>query len=148
MLEADRFPPVATLVPHRGLALFIREVVQAERDAASCIGRIPADSPFVTKGVAPCLVGIDVAAQAAAVLEALLRGGDPDDGTSRLAYIVGIREARFETATLPAGIDLTVHVRLLETVSALAAHEVEVRIGSARYLSAVLTTFKPRPSLA
>ena len=147
MPGADRFPPVATLVPHRGRALFLREVVRAERDAASCIGQIPADSPFVTKGVAPSLVGIDVGAQAAAALEALLRGGDSDDGAPELGYVVGIREARFETATLPAGTDLTVHVRLLESASALAVHEVEVRIGSARCLSAVLTTFKPRSRL-
>ena len=146
MPGADRFPPIATLVPHRGPALFIREVLGTERDAASCIGQIPANSPFVTKGVAPCLVGIDAAAQAAAVLEALLRGGDPEDGT-QLGYFVGIREARFESAILPAGTDLAVHVRLLESAAALAAHEVELRIGSARYLSAVLTTFKPRPSL-
>lgn len=94
--------------------------------------------------MAPSLVGIDVAAQAAAALEALLRAGPFADGAPRLGYVVGIREARFDTATLPAETDLTVAVRLLESASGLAAHEVELCFGSTRCLSAVLTTFKPR----
>lgn len=122
----------------------MREVLQAEGEIASCRARIPADSPFVTDGLAPCLVGIDVAAQAAAALEALLRAGPSADRASRVGYVVGIRGARFETATLPAEADLTVAVRLLESASALAVHEVELRLGSTRAMSAVLTTFRPR----
>jgi predicted hotdog family 3-hydroxylacyl-ACP dehydratase len=144
MSGADPFPPVATLVPHRGRALFLREVLRAAGDTASCRARIPADSPFVNAGAAPSLVGLDVAAQAAAALEALLRAGPSESGALRLGYVVGIREARFDAATLPADTDLTVDVHLLEGASALAAHEVELRIGSTRCLSAVLTTFKPR----
>ena len=144
MPETDGGSPVASLIPHRGPALFVRKVLQAEHNAATFLGQIPRDSTFVNAGVAPCLVGIDLAAQAAAALDALLRGGPSGDGAPALGYVVGIREARFETATLPPDTDLTVDVRLVESASALAIHEVDLRIGSARCLSAVLTTFKPR----
>jgi len=143
MSGADGFPPVEALVPHRGRALFIREVLEGGPDRASCLGRIPADSPFVSAGLAPCLVGIDMAAQAAAAMETLLRRGAREDDPPDLGYLVGIREARFETATLPAGTDLTVYARPLRGASALAVYEVELRIGPARCLSAVLTIFRP-----
>ena len=79
------------LVPHRGHALFLRRVLRCEADGIECTGVIPGAHPFVREGHAPAFLGLELAAQAAAALQAL------ESSASLLAprpgYLVGIREA-------------------------------------------------------
>jgi predicted hotdog family 3-hydroxylacyl-ACP dehydratase len=135
---AELFPPAESLVPHRGNALFLRRVLEARGSALRALGVIPGGSAFAEGGAVPCYVGLDLAAQAAAALETLrLSAPGPEIG-----YLVGIREARFEEATLPLYRDILVEVRLQDRAGPLAHHEVRLAVGDATCLSAVLSTLR------
>ena len=144
MASPEAFPPVEALVPHRGPSLLIERVLGRSEDGLEVVGRIPLANAFVAGGMAPGFVGIELAAQAAAALDALDRQrGSPGAGP-QLGYIVGIREARFDLAGIPAGQELWAHVRLVGGASTLATYELQVRHDGASCLSAVVSTFRPR----
>lgn len=142
MSAPDRFPPVEALVPHRGPSLLIQRVLEMGGNELRCAGRIPSESAFAAAGAAPNFVGLDLLAQAAAALETLQRV-ERSAAAPEIGYLVGIREARFETPTLLLGPELTAHVRLEGGTAALAHHEVRLLQAETLCLSAVLTTFRP-----
>lgn len=142
MPAAEERPPVGTLVPHRGPALLIGSVVALGEDRLECLGRIPLDSAFASGGVVECFVGLELAAQAAAVLEVLRRRRDVEDALPEIGYIVGIREARFERAALPVDRELRAQVRLLGGAGSLARHEVQLFHEEMRCLSAQVSTYR------
>jgi predicted hotdog family 3-hydroxylacyl-ACP dehydratase len=142
MPAAEALPPAESLVPHRGPALLIGSVVAQEEDRLECLGRIPPDSAFAGGGAAECFVGIELAAQAAAALEALRRRRDGRGALPEIGYIVGIREARFELRGIPVGQELVARVRLLGGTAPLAVHEVHLFHGEIRCLSAQLSTYR------
>lgn len=116
-LEIDLLPAregedlAADLLPHAPPARLIRSVLETSQDAIVCTAAVPPDHPLVVNGRFPAFLGIEAAAQAAAVLEALARR-DQEPGP-RIGYLVGIREARFAAATLPAGrtFEVTAHLQ-------------------------------------
>jgi len=142
MAAPDGIPPIEALVPHRGPALWIRSVLAVGEDRLECLGWIPPDHAYARSGAAPCFVGLELAAQAAAALEALGHRRDDRDAAPRIGYIVGIREARFEVASLPAGQELRAQARLLGGASALAVHELLLFHGEIRCLSAQVSTYR------
>lgn len=142
MPEADALPPVEALVPQRGPALLIGSVVAMGADRLECTGRIPLDSAFAGGGAVECFVGIELAAQAAAALEALRRRRDVPEALPEIGYIVGIREAFFDLAGIPVGQELRAQVRLLGGAGSLATHEVHLFHGQARCLSAQVSTYR------
>jgi predicted hotdog family 3-hydroxylacyl-ACP dehydratase len=64
-----------------------------------------------------------MAAQAAAVLEALEEGRDV---RPRIGYLVGVREARLNVSELPVGPELRVRVRVAGSAPPLRTYDVEV----------------------
>lgn len=91
----------ADLLPHAPPARLVRGVIEALGDTIVCAAKVPLDHPLVVDGRFPSFLGIEAAAQAAAVLEAL---GRKDEAPGpRIGYLVGIREARFAVPVLPAG---------------------------------------------
>jgi 3-hydroxymyristoyl/3-hydroxydecanoyl-(acyl carrier protein) dehydratase len=84
---------VSDLLPHAPPAALL---------AGEDVAMIPPGHPLVRHGRATALLGIEAGAQAAALLEAL--GNPPGERTEpRIGYLVGIREAVFTAAFLPAG---------------------------------------------
>jgi len=80
------------LIPHRGPARLVQTILEDPRpDVLVCGGRIPADSAFVASGRAPAVVLLELAAQAAAVQQAMAApaGGTP----AKPGYLVAIRAA-------------------------------------------------------
>jgi predicted hotdog family 3-hydroxylacyl-ACP dehydratase len=140
-MPSEVLPPVDHLVPQRGPSLLLSRVLKFEGDSLSAIGRIPTANAFAAKGAAPCFVGIEVAAQAAAALESLLRRRDSSGVAPQIGYLVGVRDARFDIQALPVEEDLIAHVHRTARAGALAIHEVHLLLGSTSCLSAVLTTF-------
>ncbi|HEX6904282.1 MAG TPA: hypothetical protein VF789_31525 [Thermoanaerobaculia bacterium] len=112
----------ADLLPHSPPARLVRGVIEASEDGIVCAAEIPPDHPLVVDGRCPAFLGIEAAAQAAAVLEALGR----KDGASgpRIGYLVGIREARFAFPALPAGRPFEVTARLQGGAFPLSLYEV------------------------
>ena len=138
----EPLPPVEALIPHRGPALMLRHVLELDDDSLECVAAIPAESGFVAGGEAPSLVGIDVLAQAAGVLEAF-RGRHDREGGPRVGYLVGVREARFDRAVLPAEKPLLARVRRVSGLGGLVTHEARLSDQNQSLLWAVVTTFVP-----
>jgi predicted hotdog family 3-hydroxylacyl-ACP dehydratase len=134
-------PPVEALIPHRDPALLVRVVASAAPGEIVCIAVIPGEHPLVEHGRAPCLLGIEAAAQAAAALEALTRPPDEPPGP-RIGYLVGVREAAFHLPDLPAGWPLRVTVRPAGSAPPLAVYEATVEIDGATALTATLSTYR------
>lgn len=129
----------ADLVPHGVAARLLTEIVRHEPGFIEAIGEIPATYPLATASGAPCFLGLELAAQAAAALHALMRVAD-DGPARRVGYLVRIREASFLRPELPTGTPLGVTARLEEAVAPLGVHRVCVSVGGVDYLRAVIST--------
>jgi 3-hydroxymyristoyl/3-hydroxydecanoyl-(acyl carrier protein) dehydratase len=112
----------ADLLPHTHPARLVRGVIEASEDAIVCAAEVPLDHPLVVDGRFPAFLGVEAAAQAAAVLEALARR-DQEPGP-RIGYLVGIRDARFASPALPAGRSFEVTARLQGGAFPLSIYEV------------------------
>jgi predicted hotdog family 3-hydroxylacyl-ACP dehydratase len=137
----ETFPPVSTLVPHAPPALLILDVLEAAADRLTARAEIPEASPFVTAGRAPAFLSLEAAAQGAAVLEALSRR---DGSGPRIGYLVGLRDARCETAWLPAGQPFRITVRSAGGAAALSIYEAVVETADRSQIArGTLSTFAP-----
>lgn len=133
-------PAIESLLPHRDPALLVRVVTELAAEEITCIAVVPGDHPLVERGRAPCLLGIEAAAQAAAALEALSRaaGGPPEP---RVGYLVGVRDAAFHAADLAAGWPLRVTVRATGSAPPLAVYEATVEVDGELAMTATLSTY-------
>lgn len=143
MRSTETFPPVEDLIPHRGSALLLRQVLEASERELTGLGQISSESPFADLGSVPGFVGLDLLAQAAAALDALRRRPADREARGEVGYLVGVREARFETATLPLAVPLVAHVRITGESASFATHEGSLRLGDVLCLRATLSTFRP-----
>lgn len=117
------FSPVGDLLPHAPPARLVRGTVETSPEGITVVAEVPPGHPLVTDGLASALLGIEAAAQAAAVLEALQRtDGDPGP---RIGYLVGIREARL-LGTIPAGRPFRATARLQGGAFPLSIYEIRV----------------------
>jgi predicted hotdog family 3-hydroxylacyl-ACP dehydratase len=126
------------LIAHRGAALMVETIVEAGPDHAVCRGRVGAGSAFATSGRVPAVVAIELAAQAAAVQQALAaRGGE----APRPGYLVGVRDASLRADVVPADAPLLAAVRRVARAGPLATYAVSVRgPDGAEILTATLST--------
>jgi len=133
-------PPVESLIPHRDPALLVRVVTAASPGEIVCIAVISGEHPLAAGGRAPCLLGIEAAAQAAAALEALAHPPEEPAGP-RIGYLVGVRAADFLLPDLPAGWPLRVTVRTAGSAPPLAVYEATVELDGVPALTATLSTY-------
>lgn len=133
------FPAPASLVPHAPPALFLRSIVEAGPEGIVCAVEIPAAHPLVQNDRVPCFVGLEAAAQAAAILEALGRSGE--GGGPRIGYLVGIRDARFHAFSLPVDRPLRAEVRFHGSVPPLSMYRVSVQGASGEILTGMISTY-------
>ncbi len=114
------FSPLEDLLPHAPPSRLIRGTIETSPEGIVAVAEVPPGHPLVKDGFAPALLGIEAAAQAAAVLEALQRTADPGP---RIGYLVGIREARLQGA-FPAGRPFRVTARLQGGAFPLSIYEI------------------------
>ena len=113
------------LIPHRGPARLVQAILEDPRpDVCVCGGRIPAESAFVASGRAPAVVLPELAAQAAAVQQAMAApaGGTP----AKPGYLVAIRAASLSADDVAAGVPLIATVRRTGQAGPLATYDVTV----------------------
>jgi len=116
----------------------VQTILESPRpDVAVCAGRVPADSAFVSEGRVPAVVLLEMAAQAAAVLQALAA---PAAGPSRPGYLVAIRAATFRADEVAADAVLIATVRRTGQAGPLATFDVTVSRGAEEVVSATLST--------
>jgi predicted hotdog family 3-hydroxylacyl-ACP dehydratase len=103
--------------------LLLTEVEEESPEGIVCVGVIPSDHPMAHDGVAPAILGIELAAQAAGAHHALRRRADSAaPARSASGFLVAVREGRFLAHSLPAGQPLTTRVRLVGVAGPLAVY--------------------------
>jgi predicted hotdog family 3-hydroxylacyl-ACP dehydratase len=131
-------PLPAHLIAHRGAALMVETIVEAGPGHAVCRGRISADSAFAISGFAPSVMAIELAAQTAAVQEALAA---PAGKAPRAGYLVGVRDASLRADVVPVGEPLVATARRVAQAGPLATYAVSVTgPDGAEILTATLST--------
>ncbi|HKH49837.1 MAG TPA: hypothetical protein VKM72_34725 [Thermoanaerobaculia bacterium] len=143
-VPAGLFPPIAALLPHAPPARLVRSILEVTPEGLTGVAEIPDASPFAAEGRAPAFVGLEAAAQGAAVLETLGRQEAPGP---RIGYLVAIRGARCAVPTLPVGRPFRFAVRLTGSAAPLSIYEVRVEgIGGAELLRGSISTYIPSES--
>jgi predicted hotdog family 3-hydroxylacyl-ACP dehydratase len=148
---AAPLPPL----PHAPPALLLRGVAAASPDGIVCTAEVSPEHPLVRAGRFPALLGIEAGAQAAAALEALsslpamsampaaMPAGAAGEAprAPRIGYLVGVREAAFAAATLPAGRPFRVTARLQGSAPPLAVYEIAVGLPGREVVRGTISTF-------
>jgi predicted hotdog family 3-hydroxylacyl-ACP dehydratase len=130
---AGSFPSVGTLVPHREPALLLTAVQELVGDGIVCFGAIPLEHPLVDQSRAPAILGVELAAQAAAAYEKLRRTcGAAGWSESDLGYLVSISECRFSSPSVIAGRLLRATVHLVGSAGPLCMYRGIVETAEAR----------------
>ena len=112
------------LIPHRGPARLVQTILDdARTDVLVCAGRIPADSAFAVGGRAPAVIVLELAAQAAAVQQAL---AGPTGAAARPGYLVAVRAAIVRVDEVAANVPLVATVRRTGQAGPLATYDVSV----------------------
>jgi predicted hotdog family 3-hydroxylacyl-ACP dehydratase len=134
-------PALDDLMPHRPPMRFV-EAIEAETErGVVCSVRVPEQSAFAEQGSAPALVALEMAAQAAAVSEALRRFRAAEGGGARVGYLVGARDVRFARHRVPAGETLLATVRLSGIAPPLFTYEFEVSGGDETMAAGIVSTW-------
>ena len=144
---AEVQPEIERLVPHRGAALFLDRILAWDPGSIECVGHIPPDNACVSDGFAASFSGLELAAQAAAALEALLRRRSGLATWPLIGYLVSVKEARFQVARLPAGAELETRVLRVGSAPPLATYEIRVLRTGVECVFAILSIYAaPVPS--
>jgi predicted hotdog family 3-hydroxylacyl-ACP dehydratase len=139
--RASGVPDLDDLLPHRPPMRFV-EGIETETDGGVvCAVRVPAGSAFSAGGFAPALVALEMAAQSAAVWEALRRFREAGVAGARVGYLVGARDVRFARARVPAGETLFAAVRLSGISLPLCTYAFDVALGSEVVASGTMSTW-------
>lgn len=134
-------PALDELLPHRPPMRFVEGVEMELDDGLVCAVRVPERSPFTTGNSAPALVALEMAAQSAAVFEALVRRRQTEGGPPRLGYLVGAHQVGFARGRVPAGRALAAVVRLSGIAPPLSTYAFEVADGSEVVASGAMSTW-------
>ena len=133
------FPAIEELLPHAPPARFIRGILSASEEEIVCAAEIPLRHPLAGEGRIPAFAGIEAAAQAAAVLEALNRRREAPG--PRIGYLVGVRQARFAAPVLATGRTLRVAARLQGGAFPLSIYEIGVGPPGHEIVTGSISTF-------
>lgn len=136
----------AALLPHEGAARFVTRVLEHDGDRIVCEARIPEESAFVAadpegEPSVPAFVGLEVAAQASAVLEGLCAAGAGAGPERRLGYLVRARRLGWPRPTLPVATALEVTVRREGIAGPLHLYAAEVKVRGTVRFSGTFGTF-------
>lgn len=139
---SSEYPPVETLVPHAPPARLVRSILEVTPEELTGVAEIPGASPFAAGGQAPAFLGLEAAAQGAALLEALGRRDETPAAGPRIGYLVGLRGARCAVFTLPVDRPFRFTVRLNGSAPPLSIYAATVEgAGGAELLRGSLSTY-------
>lgn len=134
-------PPLYDLIPHRPPMLFVDRILGEADDGATCIGRVPAAFALVHGGRAPALIALEVAAQTAAVWEALRRSRETGRPSARTGYLVSIKDVVLYRRTIEADAELIASVRLEAAMAELSTYAVDVAVEGRLALQGTIGTY-------
>jgi predicted hotdog family 3-hydroxylacyl-ACP dehydratase len=132
---------VAGLLPHEGRARFVTSVLELDEGRILCEGAIPTESPLARDGFCPTFVGLELAAQGAALLEASRPARESAPALRRLGYLVRASGVQLGVSRLPVGRPLRAAVRRVGAAPPLHVYEVRVTLGREEALRGRISTF-------
>lgn len=119
----------------------VEAILEARPDVLVCRGRVPGESPFAIDGRAPAVVVLDLAAQAAAVQQALAApAGLAAANAPRPGYLVAVRSASFRADEVDTDVPFVATVRRTGQAGPLTTYEVDVRGPDGEIATATLST--------
>lgn len=113
------------LLPHRPPILMIQRVVAISADEIVAEGAVSGDCALVEGDAVPGFIAIEMAAQAAAILETIGRTGRSGAGSAPQGYLVGVRGVRLRKE-FPPGRACRLLVRREAFAPPLAVFQIEV----------------------
>lgn len=137
----DPAPRLDTLLPHRPPMRMIEAIEAETGDGLECSARIPVGSAFDSAGTAPALVALEMAAQTAALFEALRRTREGGPAGARLGYLVGARDVVLGRDRLPVGATHRAAIRLSAAALPLSSYAFEVSREGEVVASGTLSTW-------
>jgi predicted hotdog family 3-hydroxylacyl-ACP dehydratase len=143
MSEADKFPPIEALIPHRGTMLLLDRVIEFTDDLAVA-EYAPREAAWYADdtGNMPAWIGIELMAQTIAAHVALLKrrvGMLP-----KMGALLGTRSYRCSTPCFTAGRTLRIRaVMVLRDSSGLGAYECAIDLDGEVLATAVLKVYEP-----
>jgi predicted hotdog family 3-hydroxylacyl-ACP dehydratase len=144
MSEIDGGATLDRLLPHAAGARLVRAILELGDDAVACSAVLPADSPYASAGRVPAFVGLEIAAQAAAVLEALGLPAERRTARRGHGYLVRARRVRSLVDEIPVERPLVVRVRRAARAEAVVLYEAELTAGGAPVLRGSFSLYLDR----
>lgn len=120
---SGKAPDPARVLAQAGPARLVVAVVEIREDGIECEGRVPAGHALAEQGSAPAHLGLELAAQAAAILEASRHGAA---SSPRRGLLVSLRDVRIARPRLPVEEPLRASVRAAGGAGGLALYAVRV----------------------
>jgi predicted hotdog family 3-hydroxylacyl-ACP dehydratase len=139
-------PPIAELVPHKQPMLLLDRVVSYSGDVVTCEVQIRPDSPFMSEGGVPAIVGVEYMAQCVAVYAGLSARakGEP----VRIGFLLGSRTVRIDADLFAPGDRLLIEARWVWGEDALGSFACQVKRDDVVLLEGNLTVYQgPMPEL-
>lgn len=134
-------PPLDALLPHRPPMRFVQSILSEKADSLTCMATIPSASTLAGSDGAPAVIGLEVAAQAAAAWEALQRWREEGAAAPCIGYLVALREVVFFVERIPADQALSVIVKLDMALPPLSHYLVELYLKGRLLVRGKIATF-------
>ncbi len=131
-------------LPHAGTARLVTRVLEVTANAIVCEGTVTQASPYATRSWVPTWIGVELAAQAAALLEAHTHEAALE-GTRPTGYLVRMRNLRCARPVFPAGTSLRVRVERRSAALPLFAYWISVAVAGIEVLRGEILTYLAAP---
>ncbi|ALL66082.1 3-hydroxydecanoyl-[ACP] dehydratase [Paraburkholderia caribensis MBA4] len=140
---SEAFPPIDTILPHRGTMLLVDGVSACGDEALTAYASVRGDAWYADEdGAMPAWIGIELMAQGVAAHVALLamRAG----GRARPGVLLGTRSYQAHVSAFARDARLTIDVQeVLRSDAGHSAYECTIDHDGTRYADAVIKVFQP-----
>jgi predicted hotdog family 3-hydroxylacyl-ACP dehydratase len=137
------FPPIESIIPHRGTMLLIEAVTSYGDETLTAHASVRPDAWYADeRGAMPAWIGIELMAQGVAAHVALLamRAG----GRARPGVLLGTRSYKAHVSAFARDARLTISVQeVLRSDAGHSAYECTIDHDGARYADAVIKVYQP-----
>ena len=140
---SEAFPPIDTILPHRGTMLLVDGVSACGDEALTAYATVRGDAWYADEnGAMPAWIGIELMAQGVAAHVALLamRAG----GRARPGVLLGTRSYQAHVSAFARDARLTIDVQeVLRSDAGHSAYECTIDHDGTRYADAVIKVYQP-----
>jgi predicted hotdog family 3-hydroxylacyl-ACP dehydratase len=140
---SEAFPPIDTILPHRGTMLLVDGVSACGDEALTAYATVRGDAWYADEdGAMPAWIGIELMAQGVAAHVALLamRAG----GRARPGVLLGTRSYKAHESAFARDARLTISVQeVLRSDAGHSAYECTIDHDGTRYADAVIKVYQP-----